>query len=502
MKTLREILADLPVLEARGSLDVPVRGIKEDSRKVEPGDLFVCLPGYRKPGGETRADRHEFVPEALARGASAFVVERDLPLPETVTVVRVAHAWRAIAELSCRFYDHPSRELLVVGITGTSGKTSTAYYVEGILLASGKPTARIGTVEYKLPLETRAAPQTTPEAPELQALLREARQQGGRAAVMEVSSHALALHRVDGIEFDAAVFTNLSQDHLNFHESMEEYLSAKLRLFELLGRGLAVLHADDPASAAVRKAARRATVLTYGRGTTCDVRAEDVRLGGRGLVFSARTPVGTAEVELRSVADFSVENALGALATGIGLGLPLEVAVRGLETTPQVPGRFEVVDPGADFLVVVDYAHKPAALETVLRTARKLASGRVLCVFGCGGDRDRSKRPQMGRVAARLADLVVVTSDNPRTEDPEAIIGEILTGIPGDALPRTLVEPDRRRAIERAVELARPGDVVLVAGKGHETYQIVGSRRLPFDDREVAREALARLRKIPKKLTR
>jgi UDP-N-acetylmuramoyl-L-alanyl-D-glutamate--2,6-diaminopimelate ligase len=492
-KILRDLLGGVAVLSSRGSLDVPVRRVRADSRAVQAGDVFVCLPGYRTEGGESRADRHDFIPEAVRRGAAALVLGRDVEVPPGPTVVRVADAWTALAGIAAAYHDHPSRQLLTVGVTGTSGKTSTTYLVESVLAHAGHRTGRIGTIEYKLGDAVRPADQTTPEAHDLQELLREAVDRAVSALVMEVSSHALELSRVAAIDYDVAVFTNLSQDHLNFHADMRDYRRAKGRLFEALGvagkRGIGAINLDDP-EAQYFLAINRGQRLTYGTGASADVRAEDVRLGASGARFLARTPAGPLDIAIGHLGDYSVHNALAAIAVGIALDLPLEAIREGVGATPQVPGRFEPVDCGQDFLAVVDYAHKPGALERVLLSARALQPHRLITVFGCGGDRDRAKRSVMGTIAARLSDLVVVTSDNPRSEEPAAIIDDIVRGIPAGT--RLVVEPDRAAAIALALARAEAGDLVLIAGKGHENYQLLGGRRIPFDDREVVRRVLTR----------
>jgi UDP-N-acetylmuramoyl-L-alanyl-D-glutamate--2,6-diaminopimelate ligase len=496
---LRELIDAGTLLAVHGSLDVEIAHIVSDSREVAAGDLFVCLPGYRAEGGETRADRHDFIPAALARGAAALMVERDVGPIDGVTVVRVSDAWAAVASAAARYYGHPSRALQVIGVTGTSGKTSTTYFVDAILSAAGATVARLGTIEYRLGARVLPAAQTTPEAPLLQSLLRAALDAGCTAAVMEVSSHALELRRVAEVAFDVAVFTNLSHDHLNFHPDMHHYRRAKGRLFEELAsggkRGTAVVNADDPASEFII-GVNRGALLTYGVEHAADVRARDVRSGLRGTTFSAETPRGRTAVELRHLGDYSVYNALAALAVGEALDLPLERIVAGLAAAPPVPGRFELVDVGQDFVVAVDYAHKPDALRRLLASARRLEPRRLITVFGCGGDRDRGKRPVMGRIAAELSDYAIVTSDNPRSEDPQAIIAEVLAGVravdPGGA--RHVAEPDRARAIAHAIDVARSGDVVLIAGKGHEPYQLIAGARYDFDDRLVARAALERRR--------
>jgi len=495
MPVLRDLLSSEEVLHVEGSLDIEVRRIVTDSREVQPGDLFVCLPGYRSEGGESRADRHDFIQSALQRGAGAFIVERDVPALSAATVVRVADCWSVLAHAACRFHRHPSRELIVIGVTGTSGKTSTTYFMQSVLEAAGHKVARIGTIEYQIGSQTRPAAQTTPEAPVLQALLREAVDHGCTAVVMEVSSHALALRRVDGIAFDLAVFTNLGHDHLNFHPNLKHYARSKARLFELLAESRkassAVINLDDPAAETMLRA-NRARVFTFGRAQGADVGASNVSMTLRGVSFSATTSRGRASVSLQHLGNYSVYNALAALTASQALGMDLETAAGALSRTPVVPGRFELVDEGQDFAVVVDYAHKPDALDRLLESARQLEPRRLITVVGCGGDRDRSKRPIMGRIAARHSDHVVVTSDNPRGEDPEAIIEQIVGGVRAvdPEGRRHEIEADRGRAIRRAISAARSGDMVIIAGKGHENYQLVAGQRLDFDDRSHARQAI------------
>jgi UDP-N-acetylmuramoyl-L-alanyl-D-glutamate--2,6-diaminopimelate ligase len=502
-RPLSELLHDVPFTRVAGDPDVRVRAVVADSRAVGPGDVFVCLPGYRTEGGEVRADRHAFIQMAVDRGAAAVVVERDLQVPPAVTVVRVADCWSAIAAMACERFAHPSRALTVIGVTGTSGKTSTTYFIESVLAAAGTPTARFGTIEYRCGDTVLPAAQTTPEAPELQRLLRLVVDRGARAVVMEVSSHALELRRVAGVAFDVAVFTNISQDHLNFHPDMHHYLRAKGRLFEELGSGgkaaTAVVNLDDPASAHII-AVNRGALLTYGLAAAAQVRAREVDTGLHGTRFVATTPKGEVAVSLPHLGEFHVHNALAAVASAVALGLDVGAIRHGLASAPPVPGRFELVDCGQDFRVAVDYAHKPDALERLLRSARALRPRRLITVFGCGGDRDRGKRPVMGRLAVELSDVVIITSDNPRSEPPEQIIDEIARGVAamtgGGA--RVQREPDRRQAIRHAIELAGPDDLVLIAGKGHETYQLFADRRIDFDDRAVARDAIReRVRGLP-----
>jgi UDP-N-acetylmuramoyl-L-alanyl-D-glutamate--2,6-diaminopimelate ligase len=483
------------------ALACEVTGVAYDSRRVQPGAVFVALRGLR-------ADGVAFVEQAITRGALAVVAEAPAPAGEPVPWITVRDARLALAELAAAFYRHPSQDLVVVGITGTNGKTTTSYLLSAVFERAGLPCGRIGTVSYRLRHEERDAPHTTPEAPDLQALLRTLVGEGCGACVMEVSSHALALRRADAIRFAAGVFTNLTRDHLDFHGGMENYFAAKRRLFELLPPGaVAVVNLDDPHGPALVAAASRP--VTYAIDRAADVTPGPFSLSFDGLRFDLRTPRGLVRVASPLVGRPNVYNILAAAATAMALDVPFSAIERGLADVARVPGRFQVVSTDADDVkVVVDYAHTDDALKNLLETARPLATGRVITVFGCGGDRDRTKRPLMGAVAARLSDVVVITSDNPRSEDPLAIIEDIKRGLPGAGQkaagrgagapggrePVCLAIPDRREAIERAIREARAGDLVLVAGKGHERYQVIGDRVLPFDDVEVAAGALQRRR--------
>jgi len=499
MPSLRALVPADRIVAVHGSLDTPVARLATDSRDVGPGDVFVCLPGYRSEGGETRADRHAFIPAALDRGATTLVVEREIAAPAGVTVVRVADAWETVAAMAAAYYGQPARALELVGITGTSGKTSTTYFVAAVLAAAGRRVARFGTIEYRIGDRVVPAAQTTPEAPLLQSLLRQAVDAGCTTAVMEVSSHALALRRVAGVAFDVAVFTNLSHDHLNFHPDLEHYRRAKGRLFAALDapgkRGTAVINVDDPHADEMRRV-NAGALVTYGVEREAMVRARAVAMTLQGVTFTAVTPRGEVAVQLRHLGSYSVYNALAALAVGETLGLPLDGIAAGLAAAAPVPGRFELVDAGQDFVVAVDYAHKPDALARLIESARAMRPHRVITVFGCGGDRDRAKRPLMGRISAAGSDLTIVTSDNPRSEDPDAIIDEIRAGVrevdPRGA--RSLTEVDRARAIALAIDEARAGDIVLIAGKGHEPYQLIAGVKHDFDDRVVARAALEKKR--------
>jgi UDP-N-acetylmuramoyl-L-alanyl-D-glutamate--2,6-diaminopimelate ligase len=471
----------------------PVSAIVYDSRRAVPGSVFVALRGLK-------ADGSEFVPQAVSRGSIAVVSEAAPPASERTPWVTVSDARLALALLADRYYDHPSRRMRVVGVTGTNGKTTTAYLLSSMLDAAGLKSGLLGTVTYRIGDEEREASRTTPEAPDVQQLLNDMIRQGCKSAVMEVSSHALALKRVDGMRFAAGVFTNLTRDHLDFHEDMESYFLAKRRLFEMLpASSPGVINIDDPRGPELREVCSQP--LTFALTQPADVTPGPLEITLAGLAFQIRTPRGTVDVQSRLVGRPNVYNILAAAATATALDLPLDAIAKGVNSLAGVPGRFEVVSaPNDDVTVVVDYAHTDDALRNLLETARSLAPKRLITVFGCGGDRDRTKRPLMGMVAARLSDVVVITSDNPRSEEPQRIIDEIKRGIPAGSAPagrtpdiQTVV--DRRDAIEQAIEHGDSEDVVLIAGKGHERYQQIGDRVLPFDDGEIARQALAKRRK-------
>ncbi len=456
--------------------DPEVTSLAYDGRSVQPGALFFCVRGFTRDG-------HDFAPGAIADGAVALVV--DHPLGLGVPEVQVEDVRAAMAPVAARFHGDPSARLDVVGITGTSGKTTTSFLVRELLEGAGRRTALLGTVKSVVAGREGTLARTTPEAVDLQAAFAEMADGGDLACAMEVSSHALELHRADAIHWAVAVFTNLSQDHLDFHPTMEEYFLAKRRLFEA-GPRVGIVNVDDAWGA---RLAAEMDVTTVSVEGDADVRAVDVRPGLDGTDFAVVDRDGT-RLDLRSPlrGRFNVANAVAAVAVARSLGVADDVIAAALRTAAPVPGRLQPVEEGQGFAVLVDYAHKPGALESVLDAARDLTRGRVIVVFGAGGDRDRGKRPIMGEVAGRLADEVVITSDNPRSEDPDAIVAEIVAGVGREDVR---VEPDRRAAIELAVSLARDGDVLLVAGKGHEQGQeLAGGRKVPFDDVAVAREAL------------
>jgi UDP-N-acetylmuramoyl-L-alanyl-D-glutamate--2,6-diaminopimelate ligase len=474
------------ILAASQLLNVSCRGVTNDSRGVQVGSVYVALRGLR-------ADGVDFVPQAVAAGAAAVVAERAPSTPVAVPWIVVKDARLALAWLAAEFFGHPTREMRVVGITGTNGKTTTGYLLSSIFEAAGMRSGLMGTVVYRTGEREFVATRTTPEAPELQELMRQMVTTGCSACVMEVSSHALALRRADGIRFAAGVFTNLTRDHLDFHANMEDYFAAKRRLFEMLPADApAVINVDDPRGAAIAGAA--AHPVTYAVNRAADVTPGPLSFSFEGLMFDARTPGGTLQVRSRLVGKPNVYNILAAVSAATALGVPLDAIERGVSALECVPGRFErASSTGDDITVVVDYAHTDDALRNLLETARPLAARRLITVFGAGGERDRTKRPLMGMVAARLSDVVVITSDNPRTEDPSRIIDEVNRGAEPETRQRgasVLMLVDRRTAILHAIDEAQPGDVVLVAGKGHEKFQEIDGESLPFDDVTVAREAL------------
>jgi UDP-N-acetylmuramoyl-L-alanyl-D-glutamate--2,6-diaminopimelate ligase len=484
------------IVERARSSGVPVRAVVHDSRAASAGAVFVAIRGER-------ADGAQFAGQAVARGAVAIVAEVPAPADIGVPWLRTTDTRLALAELSSRLYDHPSEKLSVVGVTGTNGKTTVTYLMASVFNAAGRPCGRIGTISFRIgPNEEHDASHTTPESSEVQRLLAEMVTQGCKACAMEVSSHALVLHRVAQVRFAAAVFTNLTRDHLDFHGNMQQYFEAKRRLFEMLPAGApAIVNVDDPRGLELSKTSLRA--ITYGVDREAEIRARSVRSSLAGLAFDVETPRGVIPIRSPLVGRPNVYNILAVVGTAVGLDLPTSAIEQGIAGLEQVPGRFQIVStPDDDVRVVVDYAHTDDALKHLLETARAVAPARLITVFGCGGDRDRTKRPLMGAVAARLSDLVILTSDNPRSEDPAQIIEEIKRGLVppnGPGSPKRPTTPfethiDRRTAIEQAIRQARAADLVLIAGKGHEKYQVIGSRTLPFDDVEVARAALLQRR--------
>jgi UDP-N-acetylmuramoyl-L-alanyl-D-glutamate--2,6-diaminopimelate ligase len=476
-------------VEAHGAIaygDLEIAEVAYDSRKVNPGTLFAAIRGEKTDG-------NKFVPDAIARGAVAIVSEEVRPgsLPGEFPWIKVPNARKALASVAANYFGHPAEVLKLIGVTGTNGKTTTSYLVDSILRAAGCEVGLFGTIAYRLVLEARPATHTTPESLDLQNFLADVVRAGGTHAVLEASSHALALDRLWGCPFAVAIFTNLTRDHLDYHKTLDDYFGAKRRLFEGTGAGApgaGVINGDD--SYGNRLTGLAARTLTYGLESGANITTRKPALSFSGLEFTAETPIGKVEVRSRLVGRINVYNILAAIGAGVALDLSRDVIATGIAQLSSVPGRFERIDAGQPFLVVVDYAHTDDALRNLLSTAKELnAGGRIITLFGCGGDRDRTKRPLMGEAAGRSSDVVVLTSDNPRSEDPLLVINDAIVG-----LQRTnakfLVEPDRERAIEIALDQARPGDIVLLAGKGHETLQVLRDRAIDFDDREMARRIL------------
>ncbi|WP_216830876.1 UDP-N-acetylmuramoyl-L-alanyl-D-glutamate--2,6-diaminopimelate ligase [Alkalihalobacterium elongatum] len=458
-----------------------ITSIEMDSREVQEGSLFICIKGYT-------VDGHDYVDQALSNGASAIIAERKVNA--TVPVIIVNDTKRAMAILSNHFYAHPTKKLSLIGITGTNGKTTVTHLIEKVLNDVGERTGLIGTMYTKISDRTYETKNTTPESLTLQKTFKQMVDEEVDTAIMEVSSHALHLGRVRGCDFNIAVFTNLTPDHLDYHETMEAYKYAKGLLFSQLGNTydhtstkIAILNDDDDASNEYKKMTA-AQVITYGINDTSDVRAKDIKMTSGGTTFTLTTPEGETNVELKLIGKFSVYNALAATAACLAHGIRLEDIKRSLEGVEGVSGRFETVDAGQDFTVIVDYAHTADSLENVLTTVKELAKGNIYCVVGCGGDRDRTKRPIMAQIAVKYANKAIFTSDNPRSEQPEQILKDMEAGVKSNNFISVI---DRKEAIEHAISQAKENDVVLIAGKGHETYQIVGNEVIDFDDRQVAR---------------
>lgn len=480
---LHRLLQSLPFIEAPEEND-EIIGISNNHQKVEKGHLFICIKGHSFDG-------HNFAEEAINKGAVAIVAERPLQLE--VPVILVKDTKKAMAILADAFYHHPTQKMHLIGITGTNGKTTTSHMVDSIFKDAEHSTGLIGTINIKIGSKVLETKNTTPDSLELQKVFHEMVEEKIDTAIMEVSSHALVQGRVNGCDYDVAVFTNLSQDHLDYHHTMAEYKRAKSLLFSKLGNTystkhpkFAVLNADDEV-AELLASETSAHVVTYGINKAADFQADSITYHSHGVTFKLLSPEGEREIHLPLAGEFNVYNALAAIATAYVSKIPFHSIIQSVEQAKGVPGRFELVNGGQKFAVIVDYAHTPDGLENVLRTIQQFADKRVFCVVGCGGDRDPSKRPLMAQIACKWATDPIFTSDNPRSEDPSAIIEDMKKGVVGK---RYLIEPDRKKAIECAIDLAEEGDVVLVAGKGHETYQIIGDKVYDFDDRLVSLNAI------------
>ncbi|HOM01202.1 MAG TPA: UDP-N-acetylmuramoyl-L-alanyl-D-glutamate--2,6-diaminopimelate ligase [Acetivibrio sp.] len=478
---LKDLVKGLNVVELEGDMDVEINDIAYDSRKAKAGSLFVCIEGFK-------ADGHKFIPQAIENGTRAFLVQKDVDVPDDATVVKVEDTRYALASVADAFFGHPSSRFNLVGITGTKGKTTTTYMIKSILEAFGQKVGLIGTISNMIGHEVLPTDRTTPESYDLQELFSEMVQKNVNSVVMEVSSHALELHRVSCCEYDIGVFTNLSRDHLDFHKTFDNYLNAKTKLFGMCKKGL--INIDNEFGPKVVDSAK-CEVYTMGIDNKADLRAVDIVHHSDSVNFTVVSPWFAGDIKVNIPGKFSVYNALAAIGSCALMGVPFEYIKKGLENVT-VPGRAEVLDVKKDYTVMIDYAHSPDSLENILTTVKAYAPGRVVCVFGCGGDRDKTKRPIMGRISGEIADFTVITSDNPRTEDPEAIIRDIEEGIKKtEGLYTTIT--DRREAIKYALANAKPKDIILLAGKGHETYIILKDKTIHFDEREVVRDILKEL---------
>ncbi len=488
-----DLVKKLPCASVNGDVQRDVADICYDSRQVHAGTLFVALRGRLTDG-------HNFLQEAVSSGAAALLVEdpQAKAFADRSVVICVPDSRRAMAVVAAEYYNHPSRDLLVFGVTGTNGKTTVTHLIESIYRAAGYNAGIIGTLGAKIGDSWTPVLHTTPESCDLQDLLARIRDAGVKAVAMEIRSHAIVQNRVDALELDAAIFTNLTQDHLDFHETMENYFQAKAELFtrfcDETGKDfVSVINIDDPVGRERLLPVAKGQVVTYGAAPDADYHASDPRSGPKETCFYLECPQGSRKIRLALGGFFNVYNALAASAACLAKGIPLDAVQRGLETVPNVPGRFEAVDCGQPFTVLVDYAHTPDGLKNVLSSSRSLQPSRIITVFGCGGDRDRSKRPLMGKIASDLSDICILTSDNPRSEDPGSIARDTLAGIPKKRQSEVIVRLDRREAIREACAMAREGDIVVVAGKGHETYQIFADKTINFDDRLEVRETLKEL---------
>ena len=493
-KKIKSLIDLLPEAKIIGDENKCIDTIEHDSRKVGKNSLFVCIPG-------AKVDGHNYISQAVQNGAVAVLVEKDIVEIDGVTIIKVDDVKAAIQAIVPYFYDYPARKLRMIGITGTNGKTTTSYLIRAILRNAGFKVGVIGTIQIMIEDEVFPIHNTTPDIIDLQAILANMQAKGMDYVVMEVSSHALALNRVAGCEFDTAVFTNVTQDHLDFHKTFENYIEAKSKLFASLTlltnckeNKTAVINIDDSAAKAML-AKSECRTISYAIHKNADLKAENINVLANGAKFSIHSNFANLDLNLKITGIFNVYNVMGAVGAAFAEGIKADVIKQTLESFESVPGRFELVDEGQTFSVIVDYAHTPDGLENILKTARQIAKQHIITVFGCGGDRDRTKRPIMGRIAAQLSDVVIATSDNPRTEDPEFILSQVEEGVLetiGDKKHKKIT--DRKSAIEEAISMASEGDIVIIAGKGHENYQILKDKTIHFDDKEVARDVLRSLR--------
>jgi len=483
--TIRDILKGIDCKIDRGGLDIGVTGITDDSRFVAPGDLFLAVRGYS-------VDGHLFINNAIRSGAKAIVAESNFEAPETVIKILVKDTRKALSVIASNFYGHPSERLKIAGITGTNGKTTITYILENIIKCSGCEAGVVGTVSHRIKDRVIPSKNTTPGVRDLQKMLREMVEGKVEYAFLEVSSHSLDQGRVEGIEFDAAVFTNITSEHLDYHRNMEDYFKAKAKLFYSLKKdGFAILNADDEKVISLKDSLAD-NILTYGFSEKADVRAENVRLSLEGSAFKVRTPIGTFDIDTKLVGRHNISNILASVAVSHVFGVDINAVKEGVDSSIGAPGRLERIDQGQPFMVFVDYAHTEDALKNILTLLREVGRRRIITVFGCGGNRDKTKRPAMGKAACSLSDDVVITSDNPRFEPPECIIFDIEKGIEGQ-FSNYSVEIDRRVAIEKALRMADADDVVVIAGKGHEDYQVIRDKVMPFSDRSVVIDILKKM---------
>ncbi|NLL05018.1 MAG: UDP-N-acetylmuramoyl-L-alanyl-D-glutamate--2,6-diaminopimelate ligase [Clostridiaceae bacterium] len=478
---LKDLVKDLEILDVKGDLNLEIEGIAYDSRKTKSGSLFVCIEGFK-------ADGHKYIPQAIENGTKALLVQKEVEVPEDITVVRVKDTRYALASVADIFHQHPSGKFKLIGVTGTKGKTTTTYMIKSILDTYGQKTGLIGTICNKIGDEVLPTDRTTPESHDLQELFGEMVEKKVDSVVMEVSSHALDLHRVSCSEFDIGVFTNLSRDHLDFHKTFENYLDAKIKLFNMCKKGLVNIDSEYGRQVVDRA---QCEVFTFGIDNDADIKAVNVVKKQASIEFDVITPWFTGKVHVNIPGKFSVYNALAAIGSSALMGNSFDYIKEGLKNVT-VPGRAEVVPIGTDYTVIIDYAHSPDSLENILATVKGYAPARVISLFGCGGDRDKSKRPIMGEISGKYADFTIITSDNPRTEEPSAIINDIEEGIKKTkAAYITIV--DRREAIKYAMQNARPKDIIVLAGKGHETYIMLNDKTIHFDEREVVKEILVEM---------
>jgi len=487
---LQKLISVLEGFTISGRKDIEINGITTDSNNIKSGFAFIGIKG-------AKADGHDFVNDAISRGAAALIVEKDVEVLEDITIIKVPDTKKILPLIADTFYDYPSNKMNVIGVTGTNGKTTTTYFIDRILRKAGHKTGIIGTINYRIGERIIPAVNTTPDPIQLRALFSQMLEAGIETVIMEVSSHAIAQQRIAGIEFDTCIFTNLTPEHLDYHETLEKYQETKLQLFEQIGKNSkkdtvkkAIINIDDPVSRRFIDVCH-VDIITYGLNTNASVYATDIRSTLNGSCFRLHISTDKSiEVKINLAGKYNIYNALAATSAALAFGLSLDEIKSGLESLKSVPGRFEKITTNTDFNVIIDYAHTPDGMKQVLSAARALKPNGIITVFGCGGDRDRLKRPQMGRIASELSDYIIITSDNPRTEDPMNIIEEIIHGIKDIGSPAIGIMPDRKNAIKRAIELAKKNDLVMILGKGHETYQVLKDTIVPFDDRQVVKEIL------------